>query len=79
MKPANVDENDWLDLIKLALSTISLIVAKVVQDTIENKTTAWGAWEKLSNIYETKSAQGAPSHEVDGATIERGHYHQCPS
>ena len=55
-KPETMSQEDWEDMDVMTRSTIVLYLSKDVYYNVNGTTTSYELWQKLSNIYEHKSA-----------------------
>ncbi|MCO5559351.1 hypothetical protein L7F22_012950 [Adiantum nelumboides] len=56
LKLEDMDIDDWIELDKLARSTIMLTLHKSVYFNVKDTKDTYGVWQALSNLYEKKSA-----------------------
>ena len=54
-RPEDMEADEWEELDKLACSSIILTLAKNVCFNVEEERTAYGAWQKLCDLYEKQS------------------------
>ena len=54
-RPEGIKIDEWEELDELGCSTIMLILLENVYFIVAKETTAYGAWQKLCDLYEKQS------------------------